>query len=99
MYCGVMLKIGSYTPYSPFNCCSAKRTSSRATSMSLLFCSALRIASVNDNGTMLLCCTPTRVRSGNGGIGIDLTSGNVGSCTAGVMGVGCTVGETNGAPG
>src|SRR5438874_11656837 len=67
--------------------------------MSLLFCSALRIASVSDNGTTLLLRTPTRVRSGKGGNGCGLISGKFGSWIAGVIGVGCAFGITTGVPG
>jgi hypothetical protein len=66
--------------------------------MSLLFCSALRIASFSDSGTTLLACTPTRLKSGSGGTGMGWTGGKFGSWTAGVT-VGCAVGFTAGVPG
>src|SRR2546423_9897594 len=67
--------------------------------MSLLFCNALRIASVSDSGTTLLLRTPTRVRSGSGGSGCGLISGKFGSWIAGVIGVGCAAGVTTCVPG
>src|SRR5262245_8299399 len=88
MICGVMLKTGSNTPYRPRNWVSEKRTSSRATSMSLLFCSALRIASFRDIDTTLLLSTPTRVRSGMGGTGWAVCAGKLGSRGGTVNGVG-----------
>src|SRR3989440_11534687 len=97
--CGVILKIGSYTPCRDRSCCSANLTSSRDISMLLLFCNALRIASVSDSGTTLLLRTPTRVRSGNGGKGCGLISRKFGSWITGVIGVGSVVCVITGIPG
>src|SRR6267142_2457684 len=75
---GEKLISGSYTPSSDCNVLSAKRTLSRDTSMSLLLCSARRIASLRVSVTSPPS-TPTRVRSGAGGTwsGRDLSNGSL----------------------
>ena len=67
-YCGVISNTGSNIPSSARNCVSAMRTSSRATSMSLLFSSARLIASFSDKAIVSVPI-PKRWRLGIGGNG------------------------------
>src|ERR1041385_2570833 len=98
-YVGVIPKTGSKTPCKARNCVSAKRTSSRATSISLLFSSARLIASFNVSVSVLSLVTPKRVVLGIGGKGRCSTFGKTGSacsCVGSSVVVGLAVGSAGG---
>src|SRR6266851_8902443 len=63
------------------------RTSSRATSMSLLFSSARLTASLSDSVSALPLVTPRRVMFGSGGSGLGCTVGKTGSRGSSTTGV------------
>src|SRR5947209_13276225 len=73
-------------PRSAYNCCSARRTSLRATSMSLLFSSARRMASFSVSETVSVPVRPMRSSEGMGGTGRGCTAGKLGSCVSPVTG-------------